>query len=365
MRNYLLLKYLKNSLKEYIFIFLTSIILSFISLTESFSEESVFTINEVKVKGGIDVNFFREKYFNRAFSNSFDVLMNKILLISDLKKVEDVKLIEIKNLIKSFKILEESYRENIYRAKLEVIYNEKKVKDFLRKRNISFSLPENISAVFFPILYINGKIKNLNENFFYNNWEEIKIKNELINFILPLDDLDDISEITKMKDNLEDLDIVSLITKYGEKNYVFALMDYDKSILYVYLKTNFKNNITSKNLSYKIKNIKDETKLTSILKDLKLETTDLWKEQNLLNLLMPLSIKIKFQYTKLEELDKLGKTLYKINAIDKYSLEEFDINNSYYKIYYYGNPKKLRAELLKFGYELINNQGAWQLYLHE
>ena len=125
MRNYLLIKYLKNSLKEYIFIFLTSIILSFISLTESFSEESVFTINEVKVKGGIDVNFSREKYFNRAFSNSFDVLMNKILLISDLKKVENVKLIEIKNLIKSFKILEERYREDIYRAKLEVIYNEK------------------------------------------------------------------------------------------------------------------------------------------------------------------------------------------------------------------------------------------------
>ena len=55
-----------------------------------------------------------------------------------------------------------------------------------------------------------------------------------------------------MKDNLEDLDIVSLITKYGEKNYVFALMDYEKSILNVYLKTNFKNSITSKNLSYKI-----------------------------------------------------------------------------------------------------------------
>ena len=29
------------------------------------------------------------------------------------------------------------------------------------------------------------------------------------------------------------------------------------------------------------------------------------------------------------------------------------------------NPKKLKAELLKYGYELINNQGVWQLYLHE
>jgi len=365
MKNYFLLKYLTNSSKEYIFIFLTSIILLSISLTKSFSEESVFTINEVKVKGAIDVNFSRNKYLNRAFSNSYDVLMNKILLISDLKKVEDVKLEDIKNLIKSFQILEESYREDIYRAEIRVFYSEKKVKNFLRKKNISFSLPKNISAVFFPVFYLNGKIQSLNENYFYNNWQKIKIKNELINFILPLEDLDDIFQITKMRDNLEDLDILSLINKYGEKNYVFALMDYEESVLNIYLKTNFGNNETSKNISYQIKDIKDEKKLISILKDLKLETVDIWKEQNLINLLMPLSIRIKFQHSKLKDLDKLRKIFYKIGIIDKYVLEKFDINNSHYKIYYYGNPKKLKAELSKFGYELINNQGVWQLYLYE
>ena len=365
MRNYFLLKYLKNSLKGYIYIFLISIILLFILLTKSFSEENVFTINDVKVKGGIDVNFSREKYLNRAFSNSFDVLMNKILLTSDLKKVEKVKLKKIKNLIKSFKILEESYREDIYRAELRIVYSEKRVKEFLREKNISFSLPRNISAVFFPVLYINGEMQNLNENFFYKNWKVTKIKNELINFILPIEDLDDISHITKMRDNLEDLDILSLVSKYGEKNYVFVLMDYEKTKLNIYLKTNFNSNTTSKNILYEVKNITDEAMLNSILKDLKLVIVDLWKEQNLINLLMPLSIKIKFQHSKLKDLDKLRKTFYKIGTIDNYTLEEFNINNSDYKIYYYGNPKKLKAELSKYGYELINNQGIWQLYLHD
>ena len=55
----------------------------------------------------------------------------------------------------------------------------------------------------------------------------------------------------------------------------------------------------------------------------------------------------------------------KIGIINNYSLEKFNINNSNYKIYYYGNPKKLKAELLKFGYELINTEGSWQLYLNE
>ena len=365
MKSYFLKKFIKQPLKEYIFIFLTSIILLFISLTKSFSEESVFTINEVKVKGGIEVNFSREKYLSKAFSDSFNILMNKILLKSDLKKVEKVELNEIKSLINSFKILEESYREDIYRANIKVVYGEKKVKEFLRDKNISFSVPKNISAVFFPVLYISGELQSLKENFFYNNWKKVKIKNELINFILPIEDLDDITQITKKKNNLEDLDIQSLVDKYEEKNYVFVLMDYESNNLNIYLKTNFNNNKTSRNISYRLKNIKDEQILHSILKDLKIEIIDLWKEQNLINLLMPLSIKIKFQHLKIEDLDKLRNTFYKIGIIDKYTLEEFNINNSYYKIYYYGNPKKLKAELLKFGYKLLNNQGAWQLYLNE
>ena len=214
-------------------------------------------------------------------------------------------------------------------------------------------------------MYINNEIQNFNENFFYTQWLEVEINNELINFILPLEDLEDISKITKMKNNIEDLDVDSLVNKYDEKNYVFVLMDYEDSKLNIYFKTNFNNSKISKNISHEVKNINDELILNSILKELKLEITDLWKEQNLINLLMPLSISLKFQHSKLEDLDKLRSVLYKINIIENYTLEEFNINNSLFKIYYYGNPKKLRSELSKFGYLLMNNQGAWNLILNE
>ena len=39
-----------------------------------------------------------------------------------------------------------------------------------------------------------------------------------------------------------------------------------------------------------VKNINDKLELNSILKDLKLKITDLWKEENLINLLMPLNV---------------------------------------------------------------------------
>ena len=365
MKNYLLSKYPIIYLREYIFIFLTATIFLFITLSKSFSKENVFTINNVQVKGTIDLNFSREKYLNKAFSNSFEILMTKILLTRDLKKINDIKLGQIKKLVSSFQILEESYSKDIYKINIKILYNDTKVKKFLNQKNILFSEPKNISAVFYPVLFIDGEIQNFDENFFYKRWTEVVIKNELINFILPLEDLEDISRIIEMKNSIEDLNIDLFINKYDVKNYAFALIDYQNKKLSIHLKTNFDNNKISKNISYAVKNINNEQKLYYIIKDLKSKITDLWKEENLINVLMPLSVKIKFHHANLKNLEELRKTFEKIGIIDNYTLEEFNINNSFFKIYYYGDTKKLRYELLKFGYRLENIEGFWQLYLNE
>jgi len=365
MKNYLLLKYKISLLREYIFIFLTATIFLFTTFTKSFSEENVFIINNVKVKGTVDLNFSREKYLNKAFLNSFEILMTRILLTRDLKKIEDIELKQIKKLIRSFQILEESYSKNLYKTNIKIFYNGVEVKKFLGKKNISFSQPESITALFYPVLFINDEIQNFNENFFYKQWMEVVIKDELINFILPLEDLEDISKIIEMKNRIEELNINSFVNKYDVANYVFALMDYQNEKLNIHLKTNFNNNKISKSISYKVKNINDELALNSILKDLKLKITDFWKEENLINTLMPLSIELKFQHANLKNLGELRNTFQKISIIDDYILEEFNIHNSFFKIYYYGGPKKLKSELSKFGYQLKNNQGFWQLYLNE
>tara|TARA_Y100000590_G_scaffold3439_1_gene4562 strand:+ start:1976 stop:3073 length:1098 start_codon:yes stop_codon:yes gene_type:complete len=365
MKNYLLLKNLNVCFKNYIFTILTATIFLFIPLSKSVEAENVFTINNIVVEGPVDINFSRDKYINLAFKESFKVLINKILLTRDLKKVSSTKINQIKRLVESFQILEESYKEDIYKAKIRIKYNEKRIKNFLGEKNLSFSQPENISAVFFPVLFVEDELQNFNENFFYKEWNNTEIKNKLINFILPIDDLEDISEIRKMKDEIEKLNIKKLINKYDEKNYVFSLMEYNNNKLNVYLKINFNKNEVSKNIFYEVKNIKSKEESQAILKDLKLKITDLWKEENLINVLMPLSINLKFKHTNIDNLDKLKKTFDKINIIDNYTLEEINIKYSEFKIYYFGNPKKLRTELLQFGYQLKNNQGLWQLYLNE
>ena len=76
------------------------------------------------------------------------------------------------------------------------------------------------------------------------------------------------------------------------------MMNYQNNTLSIYLKTNFNNNESSKNISYELRNINDEAKLTKILSELKIIITDIWKSENIINFAIPLSIKVKFEYNK-------------------------------------------------------------------
>ena len=89
-------KYFIARSRKYIFIILTVTIFFLITFSKSFSEENVFIIDNVKVEGALDTNFSRDKYINKAFLNSFKILISKILLSRDLNKISNIKLNEVK-----------------------------------------------------------------------------------------------------------------------------------------------------------------------------------------------------------------------------------------------------------------------------
>ena len=354
-------KYFKKTVKEYIFIILTATILFSFSFTKSFGQENIFIVNKVDIEGKLNVNYSRDKYINAAIIESFRMLMSKILVSSDLDKLKNTELKKIKSLVNNFQILEEKYRKNKYHVSFKIIYNDKKVKKFLALKNISFSQPKKIKAIFFPVLFVEDEVLSFNENFFYQNWLKNENKNDLIDFILPIEDLDDFSKIQKAKDEIEKINIREIVKKYDQKNYVFVFMYYKKNKMKVHIKSSLNEEAISKNTLYQIDNIKNENEMNIILNDLKIKIIDIWKEENFINLLMPLSIKVKFKHADIKNLNKLKKVLHEINLIENYYLEEFDVNNSFFKIYYFGNPKKLSSELLKFGYVLIDSQDSWEL----
>ena len=63
---------------------------------------------------------------------------------------------------------------------------------------------------------------------------------EEVNFILPVESLDDLVFIKKNKDDLEEIDLQSLVDKYEIKNSAILILRYDESVLNVFIKTDFK-----------------------------------------------------------------------------------------------------------------------------
>ena len=164
-----------------------------------------------------------------------------------------------------------------------------------------------------------------------------------------------------MQNANKELNLNELIYKYDVQNYALALMDFNSQDLKIYLKTKFNNNIVSKNINYPLSDLNNISQMKNILVNLKLEILDIWKQENIINIAMPLTIKIQFYHQKLKDFQNLKQSLSEINLIKNYSVEKFDVNKSFFQIYYYGNPKKLKIELLKFGYQLNDDQGYWEL----
>ena len=97
-------KFITDNLRQYILIFFTATIFYISLSTKSIPDENIFVVDKVQVEGNIDINFSRNKYIDKAFADSFKILMSKILLSKDVNKINNADLDTVKRLVKSFQI---------------------------------------------------------------------------------------------------------------------------------------------------------------------------------------------------------------------------------------------------------------------
>ena len=67
-----------------------------------------------------------------------------------------------------------------------------------------------------PVLVQDDKIHIFNNNFFYDNWNNI-FDEALIEFILPLENIETIQNINKNKNELINLEVNYLLKEYSKK----------------------------------------------------------------------------------------------------------------------------------------------------
>ena len=107
---------------SFIFIFL---LLFFFSTSKV--EAKAFEINNVEISKPFKIEFNKNEVIDEGFKEAFSKLVLLIVKSSDQKKINNVKLNEIKFMIESFSIKEEKFINKTYNLNLGVLFNKKKI----------------------------------------------------------------------------------------------------------------------------------------------------------------------------------------------------------------------------------------------
>ena len=124
------------------------------------------------------------------------------------------------------------------------------------------------------------------------------MRENLIEFNLPIENIETIQYVNKNKKNLINLETLDLFKEYTNKNLALILIEQSKKEkAKVYIKTKIQGKNISKNLTLKEKDLKADKFNEKIIKDLKLELVNLIKSANLIDIRTPsfLNVKLRFK----------------------------------------------------------------------
>ena len=342
-------------------VFFSLLILFFLYKTQNvFAYQDAFTVDKIIIEGKIKQNNYKEKFINVAFRMGFEKLLSNILKIEDQKKIFSTELEIIKSLVQSYRIVDEQEIEGKYRAEISLSFKEESINQFFQKKGISYSASQSFETLIYPIFIKNSELQVFSGNKFFEEWNMNK-EFEEVNFILPVESLDDLVFIKKNKDDLEEIDLKSLVDKYEIKNSAILILRYDESNLNVFIKTDFKGFKKLKKIDIFVKNLDNKKVREETILKLKSIVHDMWKEQNLVDVSTPSYLTLNVQFKKPNNLGEVVSKIKKISIIKSYNIQELNKNNAKIKIKYLGKIKSLENFLTQSGFRLKIQDNEWNL----
>ncbi len=344
--------------------FILTILIILFKTGNVLSDSSIFTVNNILVNKNAYNN--KEELINIAFLRGFKKLNNKILLEKDLIKTNDENLTNIKNLISHYQILDSNQSSEKGDTIVNIFFKRDKIYNYYYKNDIKYSDITQKSLKILPILNIDGEIYIYDNNFFYQNWvtKELEKKNSkiefynLIDYILPLEDLKVIELLKNNSENLENIDLSKLFDEYKSKDNLFIVINYGKKNTKVFLKGYISSKMIIKNINLKDENI---LKYQNILITLKKEIFEIIKSQNIVDISRPSFLNLGLKINQENDLIKLQTLLNEIDLIENFHVNELNNKFANIKIKYYGKINVISEKIKDKGLKLKIENNQWKV----
>ena len=350
-----------KTLNVYIYFILFSLLIVFFSTT--YSNANAFKVSDIEISSPFELNFEKNSVIDKGFQTSFSDLISMITNSGDRKKIKNVSIKELKSMIDSFTISDEKFINNEYFANLETTFNKKKILKFLENENIFPSIPQRNKVLLFPIL-VETKGNNIylfNNNIFYDKWNEKKNSYDLLDYLLPSEDIEDLIELQKRSKEIETYDFSNLINKYDIKDSIILIIYKEDSSIRTLSKINLNNTLKIQNKNYPKIDIVNEDEFSNIVKSLKQLYEDQWKKNNEINTSIKLPITISINSKKTKKIIELEQALDSIDLVSEFNILNFNSESIQYKIIYNGTPNIFLNDMRKKNLELKMKNNIWIL----
>jgi hypothetical protein len=331
------------------------ILIVFFKTNTLFSENYLFNVNNIYLKKNINTS--NKDLANQAIKKGFNQLISRILLKEDIDQLSDLKLNTIKQLVIHYQLTKLSEEINEELVNFSVTFDKDKVHKLFYQRGILYSEIEDKEIYILPVYIKNNNVLIFNNNYFYKNWNEV-YKDDLIEFILPLENIEIIQNINNNKYNLISLELNNLFKEYSKKNLALILIEDNNTSNDIYIKSKIQNKIISKSIKLKKQNLNDNIFKEKIITETKKELADLIKSKNLIDIRTPSFLNVKLNLNETNNLIQLNLRIKNIKLIENVYIQEFNKNHVNLKIKYLGKLEKIINLLKKekVNLQLINDQ---------
>ena len=318
------------------------ILVIFLKTGNVLSLENIFNVNNIQITK--KSNNSNDDLANKAIKKGFRELLEKILLKEDIKNLSGLEFTKIKELVSYYQIAE-TQNNDTDKANFNIFFDKDKLHTLFSDKNISYSDISDKELYLLPVFQKKDQIYIYNNNYYYDNWNKI-YKSELIEFILPIENIEVIQNISTNKENLYGIDLKNLFKEYENKNLALVLIkatnsDVDK----IFLRTRVLNKKIDKTINLK-KNFKNSDKLNEeIIKVISEELVNIIKSQNLIDIRTPSFLNARLEINNKNNLVELKKRLRNIDTVDGIFVQEFNYKYVLLKLRYLGKLDKIISQL--------------------
>jgi hypothetical protein len=344
-----------------VYIFFISFVLFIIIFSTTYLHANAFRVSDIEISSPFTLNFKKSRVIDKGFQVSFLNLLSMITTSDDKTQIKDITIKELKSMIDSFTISDEKFINNEYFAILETTFNKKKILNFLETKNIFPSIPIRNQVLLIPIL-VDTETENIylfNNNIFYEKWNDKKNNYQLLDYLLPSEDLDDLIKLQEMSNSIETYDFINLIKKYDLKDYIISIIYKNRNEVKILSKINLKNSLKINNQKYSKINLTNEQDFNMILDNLKNFYEDAWKKNNEINTSIKLPLTISIKSTDYKKIMYLEETLSGIDLISNFYILNFNNKFTQYRIIYNGSPKTFFNNMNNKYFDLEIENNVW------